>query len=132
MNEQKMVSKEEEDNIRNQIRMELEHKFRQEMLKKEERATQEQEKLRLAEIERIRRDEEIEFYSERGYVVAGQTVDNKLLWKQADDHEHGPARKHRRHRHHDHSSSLNRYKREIYFVIVFSILLSMLIIYYKL
>lgn len=132
MSSDRIISPEEEANIRQQVRLELEHKINQTMARQEERAAREQEKLRQSEINRIRQDEEVRFYTERGYVSRGQTADSNVLWQQGEEQDRVVSRKRRKRRHHGQSFSLKHYLQEIVLAAIFFSILGMLYIYYKL
>ena len=132
MSSDRIISPEEEASIRQQVRLELEHKIKQATAQQEERATREQEKLRQTEINRIRQDEEARFYTERGYVSIGQTADSNVLWQRVEEKGQAVSRKSRKRRHHGHSFSLKLYLREIILAAIFFSILGMLFVYYKL
>ena len=129
MEPRNMISEEEEKEIRARVRAELEKQVARDRVRNEQRAKEEETRQRTAEEQRIRKDEEIRFYTEKGFVPSGTTMDDSIVWQKMD--ETTLVQKKRRKHHRSRTFKPGKCIKDIIFVAVFLSALLLLYIYYK-
>jgi hypothetical protein len=124
MNDERILTPAEEEQLRAEVRRELAQRQAQERQRSEERMQREQEKARAQEVERIRRDEEARLLSALQAPAIG-------VISGADPKTGSGSRMVRRRRHHNRFTLNTQLMKEMIFAAFFLTALAALYFYYK-